>query len=78
MMTRVMMRQSATDQEIQNWVESRHGFRPETYWIAHCKDLCGLTHAPSGTRQSWQRCPADKQIAIKQAFKHFGMLPTDY
>ena len=66
-------RNAATDQEIQKWVIRQHGFMPLSYWIAHCKEIAGLTVAES-ERREWQQCPLDKQPAIKQAFRHFGML----
>ena len=71
------MRQPATHQEIQKWVESQFGFTPETGWIAHCKELCGL---PPGeaflgrSDESVKPCPPEKRPAIKKAFQHFGML----
>jgi hypothetical protein len=42
-----MMRQPVTYLEIHKWVYRRHGFIPNTCWIAHCKELCGL---PLGRR----------------------------
>jgi hypothetical protein len=67
-----MQRQMATDLEIQKWVEERHGFVPHPGWIEHCRELCGL---PAETLYTASPCPPDKQVAIKQAFRHFGMLP---
>jgi len=67
-----MLPQSATDQEIRNWVFRHHGLKVETYWIAHCKELCGLSEGT--TRRDWQMCPPEVQPAIRQAFQHFGML----
>ena len=64
----------ATDQEIQKWVVRQHGFIPQSYWITHCKELFGMTGPAAESRQEWQRCPTDKQTAIKQAFRYFGML----
>jgi hypothetical protein len=67
-------RRTATDQEIQKWIVRQHGFTPQSHWIAHCKELCGLVNgAPE--RREWEQCPPDKQPAIKQALRHFGMLP---
>jgi hypothetical protein len=64
----------ATDQEIQKWVAREHGFIPQSSWIAHCKELYGLTVAPSESRHDWQTCPIDKRPAIKQALRYFGMI----
>ena len=66
-------RHAVTDQEIQKWVARHHGFVPESYWIAHCKQLCGLVTGQPESRE-WQQCPLDKQSAIKQAFRHFGIV----
>ena len=63
----------ATDQEIQKWVARQHGFIPQSDWIAHCKELVGIL-VPLESRHADQACPTDKQIAIKQAFRYFGML----
>ncbi len=32
----------ATYQQIQEWVRQQYGFVPETCWIAHVKESCGL------------------------------------
>jgi hypothetical protein len=69
-----MTRQSVSPQEIQKWVRERHGFTPELAWIAHCKELYGIPVYVSVSRRDAERCPADKQVAIKQAFQHFGLL----
>ena len=73
----VMLPQSVTDQEIQGWVFQHHGLKIETYWIAHCKELCGLTAAAADSRRDWQMCPPEVQPAVKQAFRYFGMLPAE-
>jgi hypothetical protein len=72
-----MPRPRATHQEIQKWVFLHHGFMPESCWIAHCKQLfVGVVF--SGDRPSFDNpCPPNKQPAIKQAFRYFGILPAD-
>jgi len=65
-------RPRATDQEIQKWISRQHGFVPESAWIAHCKELFGLS-AP-GTSANENLCPPERAEAIKQAFRHFGLL----
>jgi len=65
-------RQRATDQKIQKWISRQHGFVPESAWIAHCKELFGLC-AP-GSSHDENPCPPEKVAAIKQAFRHFGLL----
>lgn len=73
----LMLPQSVTDQEIPKWVFQHHGLKIESYWIAHCKELCGLTAAAAESRRDWQMCPPEVQTAIKQAFRHFGMVPSE-
>jgi len=65
-------RQRATDQEIKKWISRQHGFVPESAWIAHCKELFGLV-APADPPNE-NPCPPEKVAAIKQAFRHFGLL----
>jgi hypothetical protein len=72
------MHEAATYQEIQKWVQQRFGFTPETCWIAHCKEIYGLPLGEAVNRMGSERvkpCPPEKQMAIKKAFQHFGMLP---
>jgi len=61
-----------TDQEIQKWVARQHGFVAESAWIVNCKELCGI--AAPGPAASENPCPPEKVAAIKQAFRHFGLL----
>jgi hypothetical protein len=73
------MQQPATDREIQEWVQQRHGFFPTSVWIAHCRRLCGLAvENLSAYQQSrFEPCPLERQEAIIKAFRHFGMLPEE-
>ena len=70
------MCQSATDLEIRKWVFRNHGLHVETDWIAHCKEICGLTE-PAAERPEWQMCPPEIQPALKQALRYFGMLQPE-
>jgi len=74
-----METQMPSDEQIQNWVHDRHGFVPEPAWIAHCKQLCGLTVANVRVYQHsrFNPCPAARQAAIIEAFRHFGLLPLE-
>ena len=72
-----LLHQSATVQEIQKWVFRNHGLQVETDWIAHCQELCGLTEPAAAERREWEICPPEIQPALKQAFRHFGMLPPE-
>ena len=73
----VMFPQSVTDQEIQEWVFQHHGLKIAACWIAHCRERCGLTATAADSRHNWQMCPPEVQPAIKQAFRHFGMVPPE-
>lgn len=66
----------ATYRQIQERVRERHGWVPQTCWIANCKELKGLplgrAHNRDGARQ--KPCPVEKRPAIYEAFGHFGMI----
>jgi hypothetical protein len=65
----------ANDVDIQRWVEDRYGFVPHPFWINHCKELCGLASGqPAGDRKCWHECPPEKQLILREAFAHFGLL----
>ena len=68
-----------TYKQIQTWVRSRYGWTPETCWIAHCKELSRIPVGRAWNRQDGGRakpCPPDRQEAIFEAFRHFGIIPT--
>ena len=68
----------ATYLEIQAYVKAKHGFVPKTCWIAHAKELCGIPVSKAPNRidpnERVDPCPDDKFQAIKEAFRHFGMV----
>jgi hypothetical protein len=47
-------------------------FVAESAWITRCKEEFGL--AAPGDAPPENSCPPDKVAAIKQAFRHFGLL----
>jgi len=49
-----MSHQSASDQEIRNWVLREHGLTVEIAWIADCKQECGI---PVDDGSASQRAP---------------------
>ena len=65
----------ATTLEIQKWVARQHGFVPETAWIEHCRQLCGIPDTEEAAAAPSNPCPPEYQPAIRQALAHFGMLP---
>lgn len=68
----------ATYSEIQAYVKEKYGFQPKTCWIAHMKEICGLPVKMAANRYSPDKrekpCPIDKQDAIRDAFRYFGMI----
>lgn len=68
----------ATYKEIQDYVKRSFGYLPKTCWIAHAKELCGLSPKVSSRRYDINKricpCPPEKQGDIKSAFMHFGMI----
>jgi hypothetical protein len=68
----------ATYKEIQEYVKINFGYNPKTCWIAHTKEICGLSPKTANNRNDINKrvfpCLAEKQADIKNAFKHFGMI----
>ena len=67
----------ATYRQIQEWVQDQYRWKPETCWIAHCKELAGLDRRDAPNRRGRKRrkpCPQERRDAIFHAFRHFTML----
>ena len=68
----------ATYKEIQTYVKEKYGFIPKTCWIAHMKEVCGISVKNAPNRISPDKrekpCPPEKMKYIKDAFTHFGMI----
>jgi len=68
----------ATYTDIRLYVLKKYGFVPETCWIAHAKEICGIPikNAPNrlDPNKRVKPCPEDKLPAIKDAFGYFGMV----
>lgn len=68
----------ATYKDIQEYVKANFGYTPKTCWIAHSKELHGLSPKVANNRTDVNKreypCPEEKQEDIKKAFKYFGML----
>ena len=68
----------STYQQIQEFVREKYGFTVKTCWIAHVKEISGLTPriAPNRTDNTKRinPCPPDKIEPIKQALRHFGII----
>ena len=68
----------ATYKKIQEYVKKQNGFVPKPCWIAHVKEICGLSPKISPNRRDINvrqvPCPDEKINIIKDAFRHFGMI----
>ncbi len=67
----------ATYLDIQVYVISKYGWTPETCWIADAKRKCGLPVKDAPNRKGEfpvNPCPHEKLPALKEAFRHFGMI----
>ncbi len=68
----------ATDAAIQRFVQRHHGFIPKTGWIAHVKEVHGIStlRGAKGARRDRdiEPCPPEKREAIEEALRHFGMI----
>jgi hypothetical protein len=68
----------ATYKKIQEYVKVNFGYIPKTCWIAHTKEVCGLSPSIANNRNDINKrvfpCPEEKQADIKKAFQHFGMI----
>ena len=67
-----MITQRATNLELQKWIVRQHGFVVESIWLDTYRQLLG--NCPETGPCGQVAIPPDKQIAIRQAFRHFGML----
>lgn len=67
----------ATYKQIQDYVKKRYGYQPKTCWIAHVKELSGLSMRKAWNRAGTRReepCPKGKIPDIQAALRHFGMI----
>lgn len=70
--------EKATYQKIKAYVKEKHGLNVSTLYIAQVKDKCGLdkerTDDPSGNKYHVPKCTPEKEAAIMDAFRHFGLI----
>ncbi len=64
----------ATYKDVQDWVKKYRGFVPKTCWIAHCKELNGLSVRTQYKGKRVHPCPANKRQAIEDAFRFFKII----
>ena len=69
----------ATYEEIRDYVLEKHGLQVTNLYIAQVKRKCGIiereNYNKSKSEEAKQpQCPVDKENAIRDALKHFGMV----
>ena len=69
----------ATYQEIKDYVLEHSGLKVSSLYIAQVKQQCGIIerenyNKPKSEDAKQPQCPPDKEKAIKEALKHFGMI----
>jgi 23S rRNA (uracil1939-C5)-methyltransferase len=69
----------ATYQEIKDYVLEHSGLKVSSLYIAQVKQKCGIIerenyNKPKSEDAKQPQCPPDKENAIKEALKHFGMI----
>ena len=73
------LRQGATYEEIQEWVQEKYGFHVTHLNIAKTKRKCGIIerknyNLPKNEDSRSPETPKEKEEAIIEAFRHFGMI----
>ncbi len=72
--------EKGTYQNIKDYIWEKYGLKVHTLYIAQIKDKCGLDkeHYGNGRARSEDakvpKCPPEKEAAIMDAFRHFGMI----
>lgn len=69
----------ATYEEIKEYVLKHDGLKVSNLYIAQVKQKCGIIerenyNKPKSVDAKQPQCPPDKEKAIKEALKHFGMI----
>ena len=69
----------ATYKEIQEYVLKEHGLKVSNLYISQVKRKCGIEvgenyNLPKLEDSRQPQCPLEKEKAIKDALKHFGMI----
>ena len=69
----------ATYEEIKEYVLEKHGLQVTNLYIAQVKRKCGIIerenyNKPKSEDAKRPQCPEDKERAIMDALKHFGMV----
>lgn len=69
----------ATYGQIKDYVLERSGLKVSSLYIAQVKQKCGIIerenyNKPKSDDARQPQCPPEKEKAIKEALKHFGMI----
>lgn len=69
----------AADWEIKNYVMEHTGLKVSSLYIAQVKQKCGIIGRENYNKLKSEdakrlQCPPDKEKAIKEALRHFGMI----
>ncbi|MCL2775289.1 MAG: hypothetical protein FWD71_18370 [Oscillospiraceae bacterium] len=68
----------ATIKEIQDYTKAQSGFVPKSCWIAHVKEICGLSPKTAHNRKEinvrQNPYPIEKIDAIKDALRYYKMI----
>ena len=69
---------TATYAEIKAYIEENYGFKVSTLYIAQIKDKVGLekrkNYNPGSGEGKVPLCPTEKEEAIMDAFRQFGLI----
>ncbi|MDO4552700.1 MAG: 23S rRNA methyltransferase [Bacillota bacterium] len=69
----------ATYEEIKEYVQEHSGLRVSSLYIAQVKQKYGIIerenyNKPKSDDTKQPQCPPEKEVAIVEALKHFGMI----
>ncbi|MFR5711320.1 MAG: 23S rRNA methyltransferase [Blautia sp.] len=69
----------ATYEEIKEYVLEHSGLKVSKLYIAQVKQKCGIIerenyNKPKSENARQPKCPPEKEKAIREALKHFGMI----
>ena len=72
-------RGKATYEQIKDYVLQRTGMKVSSLYISQVKRKCGLEvgdsyNKPKSEETKQPQCPPEKETAIMDALKHFGMI----
>ncbi len=69
----------ATYEEIKDYVLEHTGLKVSSLYIAQVKQKCGIIerisyNQPKSENSRQPKCPPEKEVAIREALKHFRMI----